>query len=129
MDGMSDSRSFPLADVLSITTGRLLPRRHMDGMYELLGYMTGQDLYTHQLGVAADRCGPALREQHPLLNALTPPPSGDLADLMAWLVEAERVHGEALLVRPLADWVRRDPIEDACDMVGAEKVFVVPVDC
>lgn len=98
----------------------------MDGLYELLAYMTGQDIYTHQLGAAADAATPALKAQYPFLSELQPPTGSDPADLMAWLVSVEREHGEALTVTPLKDWEHRDPIEDACDTVGADKVFVVP---
>ncbi|MFE0647482.1 hypothetical protein ACFVZH_02675 [Streptomyces sp. NPDC059534] len=125
---MDQTRSFPLADVLSVTTDRLLSRRHMAGLYDLLGFMTGQDVYTHQLGTAADAAAPALMTQHPFLADLLPPDGSDPADLMAWLVNAEREHGENLAVTPLKDWKQRDPIEGACDAVGAEKVFVVPMD-
>jgi hypothetical protein len=37
---------------------------------------------------------------------------------------AEKYGAERVLV-PIADWERRDPIEEACDIVGAEKVWVV----
>lgn len=121
------TREFPLADALSVTTEKLLSRRHMDGIYEILSYMTGQSLFTHQLGDACDKAKPALISQHPQLAELQPPDGLDRADLMAWLVEAERVHGETIKVTPLSDWEHRDPIEDLCDKVGAEKAFVVPV--
>ncbi|MEJ8671876.1 hypothetical protein WKI71_36590 [Streptomyces sp. MS1.AVA.1] len=121
------THTLPLADVLSITTERLLSRRHMEGIYETLRTMTGQDVFNHQIPTVADAVAPALMEQHPFLADLTPPAGADPADLMAWLIEAERVHGETITVTPIADRQHRDPIEDACDMVGAEKVFVVPV--
>ncbi|MGW0312033.1 DUF7736 domain-containing protein [Streptomyces flavidovirens] len=121
---MKEPRSFPLADVLSVTTDCLLSRRHMDGLYSILGYMTGQDLFTHQLIAAADACKPALLAQHPDLAEVRPPADIDAPDLMAWLAEAERVHGESVMVAPLDSWRHRDPIEDACDQVGADKVFL-----
>lgn len=124
---MTDSRAFPLSDVLSVTTEKLLSRRHMDGIYDILSFMTGQSLFTHQLGDACDKAKAALLEQHPHLADVRPPDGLDQADLMAWLVEAERVHGETIEVTPLADWQHRDPIEDLCDKVGAEKVYVVPL--
>ena len=124
---MTDTRSFPLADVLSVTTGKLLSRRHMDGIYEILSYMTGQSLFTHQLGDACDKATPALLAQHPDLAGVAPAADLDAPDLMAWLVEAERVHGDMIEVAPIADWEHRDPIEDLCDKVGTEKVFVVPL--
>ena len=121
------TRAFPLADVLSITTEKLLSRRHMDGIYGILNFMTGQDVFTHQLGDAVDKVKPALVQQHPHLDGLQPPDGLDKADLMAWLVEAERVHGEEIEVQPLSDWTFRDPIEDACDKFGADQVWVAPV--
>lgn len=121
---MADSRTFPLADVLSVTTEKLLSRRHMDGIYDILSYMTGQSLFTHQLPDACVKAKPALLAQHPQLANVCPPDGLDQPDLLAWLTDAEREYGEALEVRPLTDWEHRDPIEDACDKVGADKVWV-----
>lgn len=61
-------RNFHIGDILSITTGRLVSPRRMDGVYDILNYMTGDDLFTHQLIRAAEECAPALREQHPDLT-------------------------------------------------------------
>jgi hypothetical protein len=113
----------PLADVLSVTTDRLLSHRHMDGLYDFLRHMTGQDIYRHQLAAVADACLPALIVQHPFLADLKPSASMDRNDLYAWLIEAERTHGAELDVAPLAEWTYRDPIEDAADRVGADKVW------
>ncbi|GAA1431824.1 hypothetical protein GCM10009601_51630 [Streptomyces thermospinosisporus] len=121
------TQTFALADVLSVTTEKLLSRRHMDGIYEILNFMTGQNLFTHQLPDACDKAKPALLQQHPHLADVMPPDGLDKHDLMAWLVEAERVHGETIEVTPLSDWEHRDPIEDLCDKVGPEKVWVMPV--
>ncbi|MEU9218964.1 hypothetical protein AB0D47_20710 [Streptomyces sp. NPDC048376] len=124
----SESRAFPLSDILSVTTELLLSRRHMDGLYEILGYMTGESLFTHQLPRANDTCKPVLLQQHPQLEGIAPPQGLDVPDLMAWLANAEREYGETLPVQPLTAWAHQDPIEELCDMVGPEKVFVVPVE-
>jgi hypothetical protein len=124
---MTDSRSFPLSDILSVTTERLLSRRHMDGIYDILGYMTGDALMTHQLPRANDACKPVLLQQHPQLDSVAPPPGIDAPDLMAWLANVEREYGETLPVRPVSGWESRNPIEELCDMIGPEKVYVVPV--
>lgn len=120
------THQIPLDDILSITGDRLLSRRHMDGIYETLRLMTGQDVFTHQLVQVADAVKPVLIQQHPFLADLQPPDDLDVPDLMAWLVETERQHGETLEVTPIDGWVYRDPIEDACDSFGADGVFVVP---
>jgi hypothetical protein len=123
------SRLFPLADILSMTTGLLLSRRHMDGIYQICDWMTGESLMTHQLPRAADACGPALLDQHPQLRGIEPPADLDVPDLMAWLANTEREHGEELPVTPLAagTWQHQNPIEELCDMVGAERVIVAPL--
>lgn len=121
------TKTYALDDILTVTTGRLLSRRHMDGLYDLLGYMTGDDLMTHQLPRAADACAPALLEQHPQLRNVEPPADADQADLLAWIDWAGREYGTELPVEPLTAgrWDRRNPIEELCDMVGPEKVIVV----
>ncbi|MEV7364290.1 hypothetical protein [Streptomyces sp. NPDC091299] len=120
-------RPFPLADILTMTTGRLLSPRHMDAVYEIANWMTGDDLMTHQLVRATEACGPALLDQHPQLRDVQPPDGIDVPDLLAWLANAEREHGEQLPVAPLPDgaWKQQDPIEELCDMVGPERVYVV----
>ena len=59
------TKQFHLGDVLSITPGRLVSPRHMEGVYEILNFMTVDNLFTHQLPRACDECGPYLVEQFP----------------------------------------------------------------
>jgi hypothetical protein len=42
------TREFHLGDVLSITTGVLVSPRRMEGVSDILEFMTGSDLFTHQ---------------------------------------------------------------------------------
>lgn len=44
------TKTFHLGDILTITTGRLVSPRHMEGVYDILNWMTGEDLLvTHQI--------------------------------------------------------------------------------
>ena len=95
---MTEVRSFPLADVLSVTTGVLLSRRHMSGIYEVLDFMMGANLMTHQLPDASRQMEPELIAQYPWLDEERPPKGLDQADLMSWLVDVERRRGESLEV-------------------------------
>lgn len=61
------TRLFHLGDVLSITAGKLLSNRHMDGIYDILNFMTGDYLYKGQLPRAMNECRPYLLQQHPRL--------------------------------------------------------------
>jgi hypothetical protein len=125
----NQTRTFALADILTMTTGRLLATRGIDAVYDIANWMTGDDLFTHQLPRAADACGPALLAQHPQLTNVAPPEDSDVPDLMAWLTNAEAEHGQELPVTPLpaGAWQHQNPIEELCDMAGPEKVYVVPV--
>lgn len=121
-------RAFPLDEVLTVTTGRLVARRHMDGVYDVLNHMTGDNLSTLQLLRAADACLPVVLAQHPDLAAVTADQVPSTAEaIWPWLEALERQYGAERSLVPLAEWEHRDPVEEACDMVGAEKVWVVPV--
>lgn len=60
---------FHISDILSITTGRLVSNRHIEGVYDILNFLTGDNLFTHQLPRASRECEPWLRTQFPQLFA------------------------------------------------------------
>ncbi|MFD8970527.1 hypothetical protein ACFV0C_36995 [Streptomyces sp. NPDC059568] len=127
---MTTAKLFPLADVLSVTTRWTLTEdpsvaAAIERVCAVLGHMTGQSIYLHQAPDVADACVPELIKQHPFLADLVLPADRSDAVVMPWLAKAERVHGTEIEVTPIVDWQRRDPIEDAADMVGAERVWVV----
>lgn len=118
------TRTLPLADVLSVTTGLLLTRRTPkpgSALDEILAFMTGEQLSWWQAPRAADSCTEALIAQHPFLADLKPPkvtktPTGKAA-LAFWLMGAELKHGTSLTVEPLTDWVHQDPAQELIDRV------------
>lgn len=99
---MVSTRSFHIGDILSITTGRLVAPGHMSAVHEILDWMTGDSLFTHQLPRASDECGPALREQHPDLGAVEAPEFADPAHVDRWLTEQVDRFGERREVSALA---------------------------
>jgi hypothetical protein len=120
-------REFHISDVLSVTTGKLVSTRRMEGVYDILNYMTGDTLWTHQLPRANDECAPWLLRQHPALAEVDASAVRDPATAEAFVVEMVARFGERLSVAPIPkdDHVRRDPVEEAVAMVGAERVIVV----
>ena len=66
----NEQRAFPIGDVLSITTGRLVAKEGMGAVYEILNFLTGDNLYTHVLPRAAEFCRPALLKRFPQLKAV-----------------------------------------------------------
>lgn len=122
-------KEFPLADALTVTTGKLLSRRHMDGVYQILNFMTQDSLFTHQLPRACDAMQPVLLEQHPWLAGLNPPDGIDTTDLFAWLADMEAQHPGAVVVTAAPDqWQRRDPLAELDQMAGNKPVIAVHVD-
>jgi hypothetical protein len=110
MNPVPDSRVFPLADVLSITTPNLLSRRHMAGIVDLVNWMRGSDFRIIdgklEIRTAAGvlltdesrTCRILLREQYPFLVELQPPAGLDAPDLYSWLVAVEQQHGDMIEV-------------------------------
>lgn len=123
-------KTFHLGDILSVTTERVLSPRGMAGIYELLNYMTDDDLFTHQLPRAATACRPGLLAQYPELGAVCP--SEDLSGegpVRDWLAVMVKIYGEHLDVQPLqiGVWKRRNPLAELAEMVGPERVVPVVI--
>lgn len=100
---MSAIREFHIGDILSITTGRLLSPRLIGGVYDILGWMVGEALMTHQLPRVSRECEPSLRAQHPDLAEVAVPEDFTSEDeLWAWLADQVKAFGETRPVTPLA---------------------------
>lgn len=97
-----ETRSFHIGDILSVTTGRLVSPRRIEGVYDILNWMTGESLFTHQLPRACGECEGPLLAQHPDLAGVPVPESFDGAeDVERWLAETVRAYGETREVAPL----------------------------
>ncbi len=122
------SRQFHIGDVLSVTTGFLVAPRGMEAMYDLLSFMTGDSLFTHQLPRASRECTPELLRQHPKLAEVEAPAAftGE-AHVLAWLTGQVAVFGEYLDVAPLAeaDHARIDPLTELASIVGPDRIITV----
>lgn len=108
------NREFHLGDILSVTTGLLVSPSHIGGVYDILNWMTGDNLFTHQLPRAAEECKPELLRQHPdLAKVVTRELHGE-AEVAAWLTEQVAIYGEYLEVTPLApeDHTRIGPLTE-----------------
>jgi hypothetical protein len=110
-------RCFHVGDVLTVITGRLLTS--MEALHQLLDFMTGDQLFTHQLPRAADECAPRLREQFPDLAAIPEPEFASSADVGPWLASVVAEHGETRMVSPLLDGEHRviGPLTELAQMM------------
>jgi hypothetical protein len=64
------TKVFHLGDVLSITTGMLVSPRYMDGVYDLVGYLTSNQPDLTELSASMAKCRDYLLRRHPALAAL-----------------------------------------------------------
>lgn len=107
-------RTFHISDVLSITTGKLVSTRHMDGVYDILNFLTQDSLFTHQLPAACDECAPVLLAKHPELATIQVPEfTGTRTEreeaITAWLAT---VQPQELELEPIEGHTHSDPFAD-----------------
>lgn len=119
-------KRFHLGDILSLTTRRLVSMRHMEGVYDILNYMTRDNLFTHQLPRAYKECKPWLLRQHPWLKQIdasnvTPENHKD------WLAKQCGAFGEHHNVEriPQDDHDRIDPYDELVIMRGTDEGIII----
>ncbi len=119
-------KKFHLSDILTITTGRLLSNRGMDGVSDILNFLTTDDIFTHQIPRAMKICHPFVLQQLPQLNRVGDGPTSN-EELDVWLNEQYSTFGEELELEPIPPmaWLSRDPVQELEEIVGKDKVIVV----
>lgn len=125
-------KEFTLAQVLSITTGRLLCS--MGEVYEILNHITGDNLYTHVLPRASRFASPILIDAFPCLdlskdciegidaeikNAATPRDGCKkwMAGLNLPVSYQIASHGDS--------WLSLDPLGELSSMVGDKPAMAI----
>ncbi len=122
-DRVSASREFPIEDVLTVVTGKLLVE-DMGRVYRIMAHMLGVTPLTHQLPRALAVCGRAIMEQHPLSRAVA----------LVWRVTRENaaetlaeirllIGADTLAIQPLpiGRWTDCDPVQELADMMAARR--------
>ncbi len=127
---MAEPRDFALGDVLSVLTGVLVSRRHMDGVHDLLTYMAGEPVWTHQLPRIAEEAAPEICRQHPDLADIRVPAGMTAEQTLAWLAEQEARYGAHRRLTPLpeADHTSIDPLTEMAMMAPHVPVLPVVID-
>lgn len=105
-----NARTFPLAAILTVTTGRYFPGPSSDGtdhigsLYALLTFLARRPVFTHELPDLADQFKPELLRQHPELAQLRVPTTDeasalDRQTLLLWYGTQVAHFGQTLAVR------------------------------
>lgn len=129
---MPETKSIPIGDILSILTDRLVSHDHMGGVYNILDWMTGESLFTHQLTRAAEVCKPALTTIFPDLAKIEYPESlgqNEIA-IFDWVDRMGEEHGEWFEVPRLSEgfWTHIDPLTELIDALGEDNVVLLATD-
>lgn len=123
-----ETKSFPIANVLTIVTGRLLCE--MGGIYEILNWMTSESLYTHQLPRVGREAKPVLLAAFPQLqDASEAAVVVTHENHLEWLAFWKGKYGEALDVPKMTqnEHERIDPISEAAEHFRPEQTIVIKV--
>jgi len=121
-----ERKDFHLGDILSITTGSLVSPGHMDGIYDILNFMTRDNLFTHQLPRACDECRPYLLRQYPQLEGVDAS-QVNADNWVEWLAKQVETYGEHLSVEqiPMDDHTEKDPLEALHEMAPAKPIIII----
>lgn len=124
---MGATRDFHLGDILSVTTGRLVSPRHIDGVYDILNFMSGDSLFTHQLPRVADEARPVLLAAHPQLSSVDENAEINADNVDAWLAAQVALFGETLPVPKLNEdqHERIDPMSELAEKVHPSRIIAV----
>lgn len=138
------TKTFPLNVLLTVTTGRLLttPKNGGNGiedLYQLLGWMTNDSPFTHQLGRFADECKPwllmwwpelqAAEDALPALDALLVTKHSD--PIGAWLTslheQQPKLQAEYAVPRiHVGNHQRKDPLAELIELrEGKDGIIVI----
>lgn len=112
------SKNFKLGQVLTVTSGFLLCS--IDELYQVLNYLTNDNLYTHQLPRAADAVKPQILAQFPELDI--PIPKMSTEEQVEKFVNALIDVGfkKEYPLEPVSDWQSRDPLVELIEMMNKD---------
>lgn len=121
---MNEAREFRTAAVLSAVTPILLCP--MGELYELLSFLVGRSVFTHEIPAAMRLASPSITAEHPELIGL------DLSHVTPenWSTELallEARFGVALALHPVG-WntlAEKSPIDTAVELFGKDRVIAV----
>jgi hypothetical protein len=122
------TKNFPIDAVLSVVTGRLMG--DIGGVYEVLNWMTGESLFTHQLPRVSREAEPIILAMHPTLADTTAEAEQVTTENWRdWLSTWTARYGETIAVpqMTIAEHERIDPLSELAQSVHPDRIAVVEI--
>lgn len=123
---MTETKEFQTRDVLSTITGRLMG--DIGGVYEVLNWMTGESVFTHQIPRISREAVPVVLAVHPLMQkAIDEAEHVTPENFLAWRNLWEDRYGPTIAVPRLTAETheRIDPLSELSEMVHPDKIAIV----
>lgn len=123
-------REFHIGDVISITHPMLVSPRKMEDIYDILNWMTGENLFTHQLVRASKECRPILQRLYPELIDIELPILEGMEQetinkvVVDWVDSIVEKYGETRNVPRLINHTPMDPFIELFQMTDKPVVVV-----
>lgn len=119
-----ENQIFDLGTILTITTGTLLTK--IENVYKILGYMTGEEIYTHQLPRVSEECAHVILRQYPQLSSV------DVSDVNtenweSFLADQIEKFGDEFEIEPVGVFEHKKigPIEEAEQMFDGKSIIII----
>lgn len=128
MRDATETKEFATCDVLSTITGKLIGK--IDGVYEVLNWMTGESVYTHQLPRISREAVPVIVAKHPALKqAVDEAERITRENWQQWRRTWEDRYGPTIAVPKFtADTHERiDPMSELAEKVHPDKIITVRI--
>jgi hypothetical protein len=117
-------KKFPVEAVLTVAYDKLLC--DIGIVYEICNFLSGDNLYTHQLPRAHRILSPWIFEQYPMLRNWDETPINN-QNYREYVELARQRFGDSLMVTRISRdrWTHIDPLEEIGAMVGDKNIIVV----
>lgn len=125
---MSETKNLPTEHVLSVVTGRLMGA--IGGVYEVLNWMTGESLFTHQLPRVGREATPVLLAAFPQFqSAVDEAEQVNTENWQEWRTKWLERFGEYTAVPKLSNdqHERIDPFSEAAEHFPPDRLMIINV--
>lgn len=125
---MAETKLFTTDKVMSVVTDVLVCE--IGGVYEVLNWMTGESLFTHQLPRAGREAVPVILAMHPhLQSAIDEAEQVNGGNYQTWLATwIDRFGPEIAIPRMTIDQHERiDPLSEAAEHFAPQNIIVAKV--